>query len=137
MAYENTWKRAHATSVVITPATGVAQTFVDATVIGIPGDQREVIEKTSLGAARKEWDPADVVDSPEITVTVPFKAAARLTGPDPADDTKRARVQITFASGGPTAVDIKAHIVGDKPGNAEVGGLLSREITIKPLGPWA
>jgi hypothetical protein len=38
---------------------------------------------------------------------------------------------------GLTDVSIKAHVVSDLPGNAEVGGLLTRVITLKPLGNWA
>ena len=134
MAYSNTWKRAHATSITITPqgdGAPDAQTFADATVIGISGDMREVIEKTSLGASRKEYDPADVIDSPEITITVPYTGAEQLAGQS------NAKVDIDFATGGPDDLSLKAHIVGDKPGDATVGGLLSREITIKPLGDWS
>ena len=41
MTYSNTWKRAHGTTVTITPqgvGAPAAQTFEDCTVVGIPGD---------------------------------------------------------------------------------------------------
>ena len=130
MTYSNSWKRAHGTSVTITPAVTEAQTFADATVIGIPGDGSELIEKTSLGASRKEWDVADVVDSPTIEIRCSWTGATSLAGEEDA------RVQIDL----PTAltdIDIKAHIVSDLPQPAQVGGLLERVITIKPLGAYS
>jgi len=130
MTYSNSWKRAHGTSVTITPAVTAAQTLADATVIGIPGDGSELIEKTSLGASRKEWDVADVVDSPTIEIRCSWTGATSLAGEEDA------RVQIDLPAG-LTDIDIKAHIVSDLPQPAQVGGLLERVITIKPLGAYS
>jgi hypothetical protein len=135
MTYSNTWKRAHGTTVTITPTgAGASQTLNDCTVVGIPGDEVELIEKTSLGASRKEWDAADAVDSPTIEITCSWTGAASLAGV--ALDGAPAKVDIDLPAG-LTDVSIKAHVVSDLPGNAEVGGLLTRVITIKPLGAWA
>ena len=130
MVYANAWKRAHGATATITP-TGLGapspQTFDDATIIGIPGDEIELVEKTSLGAARKEWDPGDQVDSPEIQIRSSFTGAVSLAGQE------NAEIEITLPKASAT-IDIVGHIVSDLPEPAEVGGLLERVITIKPQG---
>lgn len=127
MPYTNNWKRAHGASVVITPvAPGVAQTFSDATVIGIPGTEAKLIEKTSLGASRKEWDVADRIDGAEIEIRTAWTGAVSLAG------SSGATVAITL----PTSTNpssFTAHVISDLPQPAEVGGLLIRVITLKPL----
>ena len=133
MSYSNNWKRAHGTTITITPqGTGAppAQTLEDCTVVGIPGDESELIEKTSLGATRKEWDVADVVDSPTIEVRCSWTGADSLAGQ------QNAKIDINLPTG-LTDVSIKGHVVSDLPQPAEVGGLLVRVITIKPLGLWS
>lgn len=128
MTYSNTWKRAHGATVVITPAVTAPQTISDATVIGIPGDEAELIEKTTLGASRKEYDVADRIDSPEIEVRCSWTGAASLAGES--DCT----VEIDLPSAGFAPAAFKAHVVSDLPQPAEVGGLLVRVMTLKPLG---
>lgn len=130
MTYANSWKRAHGTTVTITP-TGIgapaAQVLSDCEIIGIPGDSVELVEKTSLGASRKEYDPGDQVDSDTIEIRTPWTGAASLAGQEDAD------IDIDLPSG-LTDVAIVGHIVSDLPQPAEVGGLLVRVITVKPLG---
>jgi len=127
MTYSNTWKRAHGATVTITPAVGDATALTDCTVIGIPGDEAELIEKTTLGAARKEWDVADRVDSPTIEIRCSYVGAASLAGEEDAE------VEITLPKSSNPAAFL-AHVVSDLPQPAEVGGLLERVITLKPLG---
>lgn len=132
MSYANNWKRAHGATITITPqgvGAPAAQELDDCTVIGIPGDEVELIEKTSLGASRKEYDAADAVDSPTIEITCSWTGAASLAG--------QSEAMIDIDMPAPlTDVSIKGHVVSDLPGAAEVGGLLTRVITIKPLGDW-
>lgn len=129
MTYANKWKRAHGTTVTITP-TGdgapTAQVLDDCEIVGIPGESVDLIEKTTLGSARKEYDPGDQLDSDTIEIKCPWTGASSLAG-WPAD------IDIALPSG-LVGVEINALIVSDLPQPAEVGGLLARTITIKPLG---
>jgi len=133
MSYVNNWKRAHGTKITITPqgeGAPPAQTLEDCTVIGIAGDEATLIEKTSLGASRKEWDVADAVDSPTIEVRCSWTGATSLAGQS------NAKIDIDLPAG-LNDLSLKGHIISDIPQPAEVGGLLVRVITIKPLGAWA
>ena len=125
MTYSNTWKRAHGTTITITPAVAAAQTLSDCTLIGRPGDEVELIEKTTLGASRKEYDAADVKDSPTIEVRCSWTGEASLAGQE----------NCTVAIAIPNTDDMSftAHVVSDLPQPAEVGGLLVRVITLKPV----
>jgi hypothetical protein len=128
MTYANSWKRAHGATVVITPAVTSPQTINDATVIGIPGDEAELIEKTTLGSSRKEYDVSDAVDSPNIEIRASWTGAASLAGEE--DCT----IEIDLPSAGLAPAAFKAHVVSDLPQPAEVAGLLVRVITLKPMG---
>lgn len=128
MTYSNTWKRAHGATVTITPSVTAAQTLNDATVIGIPGDSAELIEKTTLGASRKEYDVADRVDSDTIEIRCSWTGAASLAGES------SCTVEIDLPSAGFAPAAFLAHVVSDLPQPAEVGGLLTRVLTLKPLG---
>ena len=85
-----------------------------------------MIEKTTLGASRKEHDPADVVDSPTIEVQCSWTGAAQLAGEEDCTITIDLPTGLTDA-------EFTGHIVSDLPQPAEVGGLLTRVITIKPV----
>ena len=123
----NNWKRAHGATVTITPAVAAAQTLNDCTVIGIRGTEAELIEKTALGSTRKEYDVADRIDSPEIEIRCSWTGSASLAGEEDA------AVEITLpTTTNPT--NFLAHVVSDLPQPAEVGGLLVRVLTLKPLG---
>jgi hypothetical protein len=128
MTYANNWKRAHGATVTISPDGGTPQTIDDATIIGIPGDEAELIEKTTLGSTRKEHDVSDQVDSPTIEIRASWTGAASLAGEE------NATVAITLPKTTNPA-EFYAHVVSDLPQPAEVGGLLERVITLKPLGP--
>jgi len=124
MSYSNSVLRAHGTKVSFQGEDAIE----DCTLIGFRGEEYDLIEKTSLGAARKEWDASDTPDSPELTIRFPLTDFGT-----------------AFASG--AVIDIKiehpefsqhfnAMILKDNPQPAEVGGLLYREITVKPLADY-
>jgi hypothetical protein len=121
MPYSNSVLRAHGAKITIG-----ATAYEDCTVIGIPGEEYDLIEKTSLGASRKEWDASDTPDSPEITVTLPNTGSANL-----ASSTAVTGLAIYLAKPNKTFT-FNGFIIKDVPQPAEVGGLLYRELTIKP-----
>lgn len=126
MSYSNNWKLADAATVSITPAVTASQTFDDCTVIGIPGTESRLIEKTSLGASRKEWDVSDRVDGAEIEIRTAWTGAKSLAGE------ATCTIAITLPKSSNPA-SFTAHVVSDLPQPAEVGGLLVRVITLKPI----
>ena len=123
MAYASTVKRAHGAFMEVE---GVGDPYLDCTVVGVHGEGYDLIEKTSLGASRKEWDASDTPDSPEITVTIPNTGSANL-----ASSTLSTSIAI-FLSKPNKTFTFNGFIIKDNPNAAEVGGLLYRELTIKP-----
>jgi hypothetical protein len=124
MPYTNTTKIANGATVQIG-----ANTYEDAMVIGIPGNQVELIEITTLGSTRKEYTVSDMPDGPEITVQVPF------TGTYPALNASGSAVTvvvITLPKISKT-ITFDALIIGVAPQPAEIDGKLMLEVTIKPV----
>jgi hypothetical protein len=122
MSYSSTVKRAHGAFLSIDGAADI----LDCTIVGIHGNGFDLIEKTSLGASRKEWDASDTPDSDEIVVTMPN------TGQDSLASGTEVEIVITI----PTILKtwtFDALVIKDNPQASEVGGLLMREITFKPL----
>jgi hypothetical protein len=117
----NNYLRAHG----VTIKFGAAAAIDEATVIGIPGEEYDLIEKPSLTDTRKDYDLSDTPDSPEIVVTVPYAATVPAVG-----DTSIAII-ITLPKAGKT-VSFNGKVISVLPGNAEVGGLLGKDVTIKP-----
>jgi hypothetical protein len=97
----------------------------NATIIGIPGNEYDLIEKPSLTDTRKAYDLSDTPDSPEIEFTVPNGATLPAVGA-----TVTITITLTKAS---KTVTFSGIIVSVLPGNAEVGGLLGTTITVKPI----
>jgi hypothetical protein len=117
----STYLRAHNTTIKF----GAGDVIEDATVVGIPGDEYDLIEKPSLTDTRKDHDLSDTPDSPEITVTVPLGTTI------PAPGTLVNGIIITLTKADRT-VTFNGIVRYRQPGNAEVAGLLSEEVTIKP-----
>lgn len=118
----NTYYRAHGATVSFAGATALA----DCTVIGIPGDEYDLIEKPSLEDTRKDYDLSDTPDSPEITITAPNGATL------PAVGNTEVAVVITLPKVSKT-ITFTGKILSKQPSNAEVGGLLGEDIVIKPV----
>jgi len=120
MSYSNRVKRAHGATI------NIGGLIADATSIGIPGEEFDLIEKTSLGASRKEWDASDTPDSPEITVTIPNTGQATL-----ASNVLKTGIAIFLKAPNKT-LTFNGYVIKDEPQPAEPGGLLYRQLTIKP-----
>ena len=118
----NSYVRAHGATVKFG---GSATAIDECTVIGIPGNEYDLIEKPSLTDTRKDYDLSDTPDSPEISVTAPTGA----TLPDAGDEITAIVITLPKAS---KTVTFNGIIVSVLPQPAEVGGLLSTEVTIKP-----
>lgn len=118
----STYLKAHGAKIKFGSAGAVIE---DATVIGIPGDEYDLIDKPSLTDTRKDYDLSDTPDSPEITVTV----ANGTTLPDVGDLVTG--IVITLPKAAKT-VTFNGIVRARQPGAAEVAGLLSEEVTIKP-----
>ena len=122
----NSYVRAHGTTVKF----GADDAIEDCTVVGIPGDQHDLIEKPSLTDTRIDYDLSDTPDSPEISVTAPYGA----TLPDAGDESLTIVIYLLKAL---KTATFTGHIIAVEPQPAEVGGLLSTEITIKPTSAVA
>lgn len=120
MTYSNTWKRANGATISID-----GTVHENATIIGIPGEQIELIEKTTLGATRREWAPSDMPDSPEIVVTLPLGADT----PDVGDEGVAVIITLPKLS---KTYTFDATVVSVLPAAAEVDGLLGVDVTLKP-----
>lgn len=120
MPYSNTWKRANGAKISIG-----GTLHENATIIGIPGDQVELIDKTTLGASRREWAPSDMPDSPEIVVTLPLGASTPTVGDEDIE------IVVTLPKI-PRTYTFDATIVSVLPSAAEVDGLLGVDVTLKP-----
>lgn len=120
MPYENTWKRANGATITIG-----GTLHENATIIGVPGDQVELIDKTTLGATRREWAPSDMPDSPEIVVTLPLGATT------PAVGGEGVAVVVSLPKI-PRTYTFDATVVSVLPSAAEVDGLLGVDVTLKP-----
>ena len=118
----NTWKRAHGATVKFDAEDAIE----DCTIIGIPGDMYDLIEKPSLEDTRKSFDLSDTPDSDEVSFTMPYKASwsSRVTG-------TTTDIEIYLAKPDKT-LSFTAIVTADQPGPAEVGGLLSCVVTVKP-----
>jgi hypothetical protein len=116
----NAYVRAHNSTVKFGDDTALD----DCTVIGIPGNEYDLIEKPSLTDTRKAYDLSDTPDSPEIEVTAPNGATLPTAG-------ETLTIVIVLAKATKT-VTFTGIIVSVLPGNAEVGGLLGTTVTIKP-----
>ena len=119
----NPYKRASGATVQFAAATAIDE----ATIIGIPGDQYDLIEKPSLADTRIAYDLSDTPDSPEISVTVPWAATV------PAISNTAITITIALPKAAKT-VSFSGKVIAIRPGNAEVGGLLSKEVIVKPVG---
>ena len=119
----NSYVRAHGATVKF----GSAAVIKDCTVIGIPGNEYDLIEKPSLTDTRIDYDLSDTPDSPEISVTAPYGATLPAVG-----DTEIS-ITISLPKASKT-VTFNGKIIAVEPQPAEVGGLLSTEVTIKPTG---
>ena len=118
--------RAHNTTIKF----GVAAAITNATVVGIPGDEYDLIDKPSLTDTRKDYDLSDTPDSPEITVTVPLGT----TLPEVGESVTGIVITLTKAS---KTVTFNGIVMGRQPSPAEVAGLLGEEVTIKPTSAAA
>lgn len=117
----NPYLRAHGATVQFASATAIA----DATVIGVPGDQYDLIEKPALSETRISYDLSDTPDSPEVTVTVPWATTVPAVG----DTAMTITISLPKAS---KSVAFTGKVIAIRPGNAEVDGLLSKDVVIKP-----
>jgi hypothetical protein len=118
----NSYIRAHGATIKF----GSAAAIDNATVIGIPGDEYDLIEKPSLTDTRKDYDLSDTPDSPEITVTVPYGIVT------PAVGNAAVTIVITLPKASKT-VTFVGKVLSVLPGSAEVGGIIGQEITVKPI----
>lgn len=123
MVYSNNWKAVGTGTKIAIGAT----TIEDATIIGTPGNQGDLIEITTLGGSRKEWAVSEILDSPEITIVAPLTGTMIAVG-----DTSLSCV-ITLQKLGKTAT-FTAKCISCLPLPAEVGGKLGMEIVLKPTG---
>ena len=117
----STYLRAHGAKIKF----GSGEVIEDATVIGIPGDEHDLIEKPSLTDTRKDYDLSDTPDSPEITVTVAQGTTVPSVG------SVVTGIIITLPKADKT-VTFNGIIRACQPQSAEVDGLLAEEVTIKP-----
>jgi len=118
----NNYLRAHGATIKF----GSADAIEDCTVIGLPGNEYDLIEKPSLTDSRKQYDLSDTPDSPEITVTCPYGTTLPSVGND--DVT----IVITLSQANKT-ITFTGKIRAKQPSNAEVGGLLGIDVIIKPV----
>jgi len=118
----NAYVRAHGATIKF----GTADAIEDCTVIGIPGDEYDLIVKPSLTDARVQYDLSDTPDSPEITMTCPYGT----TLPNVGDS--EVSIVITLPKAGKT-ISFTGKIRAKRPSNAEVGGLLGIDVVIKPV----
>lgn len=117
----NSYIRAHGATVKF----GAAAALDACTVVGIPGNEYDLIEKPSLTDTRIDYDLSDTPDSPDITVTAPYGATT------PAVGNTSVTIIITLPKASKT-VTFTGKITAVVPSAAEVGGLLGVDITIKP-----
>lgn len=118
----NSYIRAHGATVKF----GAAAALDACTVIGIPGDEYDLIEKPSLTDTRIEYDLSDTPDSPEVVVTAPYGSVTPDVG------NTEVTIVITLPKASKT-VTFTGKIISVQPSAAEVGGLLGVDITIKPV----
>ena len=118
----NAYKRAHGATIKFGSA---ATAIEDATIIGLPGDASDLIEKPSLTDTRKQYDLSDTPDSPEIAVTVPYGTS----GVEPGDEIEDIVIALPKIA---KTLTFDGIIVSVLPDTAEVGGLLAEVVTIKP-----
>lgn len=120
MPYTNSTKLAGAAKIAIG-----ATTYEDATIIGIPAEMMELVDITTLGSSRREYLGSDIMDSDEITVTVPYAGVAETvssTGVSCVITLPTITKVLTFT----------AFITKSAPQPVEVGGKMLLEITLKP-----
>lgn len=123
MTYSNTWKIANGAILVVG-----SNTWEDATIIGIPGDEVETIEITNLGSTRKEYALSDMPDAEDITATVPYtgtRPAISVAGSNPLS----CSVQLPKTG---KVVSFSAFLRKVTVSPAEVDGKLAMELTLKP-----
>ena len=118
----NDYVRAHGATVKF----GAAAAIDDCTVVGIPGDEYDLIEKPSLGDTRIDYDLSDTPDSPNLAITAPYGIVVPAVG-----DTS-ITIVITLPKASKT-VTFTGKVISVLPSAAEVGGLLGQEITVKPV----
>lgn len=119
----NPYLRAHGATVKF----GSAAAIDEATIIGMPGNQYDLIEKPSLADTRIAYDLSDTPDSPEISVTVPRASTVPAVG----DTAITIVISLPKAS---KTVTFSGKVIAVRFGSAEVDGLLSKEVVIKPVG---
>lgn len=120
MPYSNTTKLANAATITIG-----ATLYDNATIIGIPQEEGELVDITTLGSSRREFLLSDIMDSPEIEVLVPYVGAAETVSETPVSCTlSLPKISKSLA--------FTAIITKSAPQPAEVNGKLQLQITLKP-----
>ena len=124
MPYSNRTKIANGATITIG-----ATTYEDCTIIGVPGQERELIDITTLGSTRREYAASDMIDSPEFDVVMPYAGAPITTSATAESIT----VTLTKLGGSVDAHAFTGFIRSAVPEPAEVDGKLMYRLRIKPV----
>ncbi len=118
----NNYKRAHGATVKF----GAAAAIDDCAVVGIPGDEYDLIEKPSLTDTRIQYDLSDTPDSPEVEFTAPYGSTLPAVG----DTTVSIIVTLPKIE---KTVTFDGKVIAVLPSDAEVNGLLGTTVRVKPV----